>query len=83
MRCRSRAGTGGIGADVVHGDDIAFGTGDVDPVAAVAADHIGQLKADVQGRLEGKRGAWSNHQADDLIAIDRIAAGDARPGELG
>ncbi len=44
----------GVRADVIHGDLIAAGTVDPDAVAAVAADHVGELEADVDRRLVRK-----------------------------
>ena len=41
----------GIRADVVHRDLIAAGAVDPDAVAAVAADDVGELEADVDRRL--------------------------------
>ena len=69
---------GHVRADIVHGDLVVVRASDFDAVAAVAADHVGQLEGDVDGRLEGNRGTCAEHDADHLVAVHGIGAGNAR-----
>ena len=69
---------GDIRADVVHGDLVVVGPVQADAVAAVAADHVRQLEADVDRRLVGNVIAAADHDADHLIAVHRIGTGDVR-----
>src|SRR5579883_717777 len=70
--------TGGVGADVVHGDLIVRGPVDPDPVAAVAADHIGELGLEVDCRLVRDDARAGVDDADDLVAGHGIIGLQAR-----
>ncbi len=65
----------GIRADIVHGDLIAAGAVDADAVAAVAADDVGELEADVDRRLMGNMPEPLDDEPDHLVAGHRIVAG--------
>ena len=68
---RNRAGH--IGADVIHRDRVAAAAVDSDAVAAIAADDIGELEAEVDRRLISQNARARIGNPNDLIARDRIA----------
>ena len=75
-----RAGV--VGADVVHRDDVVAGLVERDAVAAVAADHVRQLKVRVDRRLERRQRRPVDHDADHRVAVHRVRTGDVALGAL-